>query len=286
MSALKGNKKSNYLLRRSFRPLLFVYSFVALLFLVLPIIIVIPMSFSSANSITFPPPGFSLRWYYELFGNPNWAQAAKTSVLTALIASTIALILGALAAYGLSKSNFRGKDFLIAHFTAPLIIPTIITGIALYLNFAKLSILGTFTSLVIAHTIIVVPYIILILCPIFETFDKKIELAARSLGASWGASFIKVVLPNLFPSVAGAWFFAFIMSFDEIIVTIFVAGGHMTIPKKMYNELVLQINPTITAVSSVLIILTGIFMMITLFLARKNIKRDGLQSFSIDRRPN
>lgn len=245
------------------------FSGAVLLFLVLPMIIVIPMSFSSASTIQFPPTGFSLRWYEALFGNPEWVAAAQTSILIAFSSSIFGLVLGVLATYGLAKGIFPGRNLLLAQFAAPMIVPTIITAVALYINYAQIGLLGKLPGLIMAHTIIVVPYVVLILFPIFESFDKRLELAARSLGASWFTAFRRVILPNLIPSIAGAWFFAFIMSFDELIVTIFLSGEYMTIPKKMFNELVLQINPTITAISTILIAFTALVMTIISLLMRQ-----------------
>lgn len=255
-----------------FHPWKFVLGFfssLVILFLFLPILIVIPMSFSSASSLEFPPPGFSLRWYESFFTDPLWLEATGTSFVVAFIASLIALIIGGLATYGLSFGKFPGKNLLMGNFIAPMIIPTIVTGVSLYLAYAQIGILGSIQGLILAHTILVVPYIILITTPAFEGFDHKLELAARSLGAKRIVVFRKIIIPIILPSFLAAWLFAFIISFDEIIVTIFLAGNHFTLPKKMYNELILQINPTITAISSLLIVFTAICMMIIAFVIKK-----------------
>ena len=134
-----------------------------LLFLCLPILIVVPMSFSSAQSLEFPPPGLSLRWYAAFFGNEVWAQAGINSLVLATLASTIALILGTLAAYSLVRGVFPGKSLMEANFMAPMIVPSIITAVALFIVFARLRILGTFFGLVLAHSILVMPYVVLIM---------------------------------------------------------------------------------------------------------------------------
>jgi putative spermidine/putrescine transport system permease protein len=214
------------------------------------------MSFSSAKSLTFPPPGLSLRWYESLFGNPRWMEAMSTSAILAVISSVAALLLGGLAAYGLRRGSVRGRDWAEGNFTAPLIVPAIITAIALYLGLAKIGLLGTFFGLVVAHTVLNVPLVMMVLGVAIRSFDLRIEQVAWSLGASWSYTVRKVVLPNLAPSVFAAWIFAFIGSFDEVIVTSFVAGKYDTVPKKMFNELILEVNPTITAVATLLIALT------------------------------
>ena len=224
-----------------------------LLFLCLPIVIVVPMSFSSASSLEFPPPGFSLRWYEAFFGDPRWLRAALTSITLAALASTLALLLGSIAAYGLVRGRFRGRPLVELNFMAPLILPQIITGVALYIFFARIGILGSFPGLVIGHTVLAVPYTVLVMTVAIRAFDRDIERAAMSLGASWPLMARRVLLPNLLPSAVAAWIFAFVISFDEVIVTIFLAGVHETIPKRMFNELVLQVNPTITAIATMLI---------------------------------
>jgi putative spermidine/putrescine transport system permease protein len=238
------------------RRLLATVGVLGLVFLTVPIIIVIPMSFSSARSLTFPPPGFSLRWYETLFGNARWMEAMTTSTVVAVISSVLALVLGGLAAYGLRRGNFRGRDWAEGNFMAPLIVPTIIAAIALYLGLAKVGLLGSFFGLVMAHTILNVPLVMMVMGVAIREFDYRIEQVAWSLGASWSYTVAKVMLPNLGPSVFAAWIFAFIGSFDEVIVTSFIAGKYETVPKKMFNELILEVNPTITAVATLLIALT------------------------------
>jgi ABC-type spermidine/putrescine transport system permease subunit II len=227
-----------------------------LVFLTVPLVIVIPMSFSSAQALTFPPPGLSMRWYESFFGDPRWIDAMATSAVLALISSVVALFLGGLAAYGLRRCRFIGRGWAEANFMAPLIVPTIISAVALYLGLAKVGLLGSFLGLVVAHTLLTVPLVIMVLGVAIREFDVRIEQVAWSLGASWSYTMRKVVLPNLAPSVFAAWIFAFIGSFDEVIVTSFIAGGYETVPKKMFNELILQVSPTITAVATLLIAFT------------------------------
>ncbi len=240
-----------------------------LVFLAVPILIVIPMSFSSAKALTFPPPSFSLRWYEAFFGDPRWMDAMWISTLVALISSIAALVLGSLAAYGLRRGSFAGRDWAEGNFMAPLIVPTIIVAIALYLGLAKIGLLGSLVGLVVAHTILSVPLVMMVMGVAIREFDPRIEQVAWSLGASWGYTVRKVMLPNLAPSVFAAWIFAFIGSFDEVIVTSFIAGKYDTVPKKMFNELILEVNPTITAVATLLIALTVLALAaVTVILAR------------------
>lgn len=232
------------------------FSGAVLLFLCLPIAIVVPMSFSSASSLQFPPPGFSLRWYESFFNDPRWLDAARISFIVALSSSFAALVLGSLAAYGLVRGTFRGRAVIEANFVAPLIIPPVITAVALYIVFARVGILGTLLGIILAHAIIGVPYVVILMSVAIRSFDVRIEQVARSLGASWPTVFGRILLPNLLPSVLAAWIFAFIISFDEVILTFFLSGAYDTIPKRMFNELTLQVNPTITAIATLLIALS------------------------------
>jgi ABC-type spermidine/putrescine transport system permease subunit II len=240
-----------------------------LVFLCLPVIIVVPMSFSSAQSLEFPPPGLSLRWYAAFFGNEVWVRAGINSLLLATIASTVALLLGTLAAYGLVRGVFPLKDAIEANFIAPIIVPSIITAVALFIAFARLKILGTFFGLALAHTILVMPYAVLIMQVAIRSFDIRIEQVAATLGASRLQILTQVVLPNLLPSAAAAWIFSFVVSFDEVVVTLFLSGTHLTIPKRMFNELVMQINPTITAVATLLITFNLVALMLLLAMSRR-----------------
>jgi len=228
-------------------------SILVLAFLCLPVIIVVAMSFSSAKSLEFPPPGLSLRWYGTFFGDSRWLDAGTNSVLLAGLASTIALLLGTVASYALLRGRFPGRRLIEANFMAPIIVPSIITAVSLFIAFAKTGVRGTFGALVLAHTILVVPYVVLIMRVAIKSFDERIEQVAFTLGASKLRVLWSVVLPNLVPSAVAAWIFAFIISFDEVVVTLFLSGTYMTIPKRMFNELIMQINPTITAIATILI---------------------------------
>lgn len=225
----------------------------ALLFLALPIIIVVPMSFSSAESLRFPPPGFSLRWYASFFGDPQWIEVGINSLVIAVSSSTIALVLGTIAAYGLVRGDFRGRALMESNFIAPMVLPPVIVAVALYIFFAKLGILGNYAALIGAHAIIAAPYVVLLMSLAIRAFDIRIEQVALTLGASRAQMMVRILMPNLVPNAAAAWLFAFVISFDEVVVTLFVSGTHLTIPKRMFNQLVLQINPTITAIATLLI---------------------------------
>lgn len=242
--------------------LLTIYGVAALTFLAGPLLIVIMISFSSAGGLTWPPPGWSTQWYDQLFNNAQWGEAVKTSLTVGIASSLVGLVLGGLAAYGLARGSFRGRGLILANFLAPMIVPPIVTAVALYMAFSRLGLRGSLTGLVIGHTIIVAPYVVLLLTVAFQGFDRRLELMARSLGASWITAFRSVVLPILAPSIAAAWLIAFVTSFDEVIVTIFVAGTSDTVPKLMFSQLRDRIDPTVTALSTLLIAFTVVMAVI------------------------
>ncbi|MBB3237094.1 ABC transporter permease [Phyllobacterium endophyticum] len=229
---------------------------VTLGFLILPVIIVIPMSFSSASSMSFPPPGLSLRWYSSFFGSSVWVSATITSAVLALISSTLGLLLGSMASYGLCRRRIMQRGIIESNFMAPMILPTIITAVALYIAFAKIGLLGTLIGLVMAHTILLVPYVMVVMNVAFRSFDLRQEQVSWTMGASWYTTMRRVVLPQLGPNLFAAWVFAFVHSFDEVVVTSFIAGTYNTVPKQMFSELILEISPTITAVATLLIAFT------------------------------
>ena len=250
-------------------PWLGVVSILVLVFLCLPVVIVVAMSFSSAKSLEFPPPGLSLRWYGAFFGDDRWLDAGTNSVLLAGLASTIALLLGTVASYALLRGRFPGRRLIEANFMAPIIVPSIITAVSLFIAFAKTGVRGTFGALVLAHTILVVPYVVLIMRVAINSFDERIEQVAFTLGASKLRVLWSIVIPNLVPSAVAAWIFAFIISFDEVVVTLFLSGTYMTIPKRMFNELIMQINPTITAIATILIAINTVAVYLLILFMRR-----------------
>jgi putative spermidine/putrescine transport system permease protein len=251
------------------RAWLAVIALAVLAFLLMPVLIVAPMSFSSAQSLEFPPPGFSLRWYRNLLGNPIWIDAGKNSLLLAALSSTAALICGTLASYVLVRGDFRGKRVIEANFMAPAVVPSIIVAVSLYIFFARVGLLGSFLGLVLGHTILAAPYVVLIMQAAIRGFDIRIEQVAATLGASQWQILTRIVLPNLAPSAAAAWIFSFVLSFDEVVVTLFVSGTHLTIPKRMFAELMLQMNPTVTAVATLLIAFNLLALAILLLAGRR-----------------
>jgi ABC-type spermidine/putrescine transport system permease subunit II len=242
-------------------------------FLILPIFIILPISFSSAKYLQFPPKGFSLQWYQEYFSDRVWISATLLSLRVATITMLAATVLGTMASLALVRGKFRGKALLHGFLLSPMIIPVIIISIAIYLFFAKLRLIGTSLGLVLAHTVLALPFVVVNVSATLKGFDETLERAAMSLGANRFTAFMKVTLPLIRPGVISGALFAFITSFDEVVIAIFISGAEaVTLPKQMWDGIRISINPTIAAVSSLLICFS-IALMLALELLRSRMAR-------------
>jgi putative spermidine/putrescine transport system permease protein len=225
-----------------------------LFYLVFPIFVVIPVSFSSAQYLEFPPPGFSLQWYEKYFDRRDWVDATFLSIRIGLITSLIATVLGTIASLALVRGRFRGKELINAFLVSPLIIPAIIVAIGIYFFYARLQIVGSPLALALAHTSLAIPFVVINVSATLYGFDERLEYAAMNLGANRFQTFRHVTLPIIKPGVFAGALFAFITSFDELIVALFISGtGAVTLPRKMWDGLRQEIDPTIAAVSTILI---------------------------------
>jgi len=239
------------------------------LFLILPIFVIIPISFSSARFLQFPPQGFSLQWYADYFGSRTWISATLLSFKVGLLTMLCATFFGTLASLALVRGNFKGKKLLYGLLLSPLIIPFIIVGVALYYFFSKLHLIGSMWGLVIAHTCLALPFVVVNVTATLQGFDVTLERAALSLGASRLMTFIKVTFPLIRPGVITGALFAFITSFDEVVIAIFISGSRaVTLPKQMWDGIRVSINPTISAVASLLIVFSVLLLFSTEMLRR------------------
>lgn len=229
---------------------------VVLSFLVLPVLIVIPVSFSDSTFLEFPPRAYSLRWYRSFLGSVEWRDAAWLSVQIALLTTLVATPAGVAAAYGLHSGGFRWANVFRLLVIAPLLVPAILTAIGIFYVYALLGLNNTVIGLVLAHAMLALPFVVLSVGAGLRSYDMAQERAARSLGAPWLRAFWSVTLPQIRLSVVSGALLAFISSFDEVIVSYFISGGEMsTLPRRMYNTLRDQIEPTIAAISTILIAL-------------------------------
>ncbi|MGO9774726.1 MAG: ABC transporter permease [Roseiarcus sp.] len=245
-------------------------------FLVAPTIIIIPLSFSDGSLLRFPPTALSLRWYDAFFSSPEWLQATRVSIVTALGTVILATPAGILAAYGVRTSQGRTGEIIVAIVMAPLIVPVVLTGVGLFFSYARLGLNNTLPGLVLAHAMFAVPYVFVTMSSALQNFDLNQQRVARSLGASAARAFLTVTLPQLRLSVLASAFLAFLTSFDEVVIALFISGGQLsTLPKLMFQELRMSLDPTITAVSSLMLSLAVFVLAATQFLSRRERQRLG-----------
>lgn len=240
-----------------------VYVTLACLLLMAPIAIVVVLSFSGAGYLQFPPTSFSLRWFVRFLGDPQWRQSLWYSTVIAAIACVLATSVGFLAAYGFVRGNIPGKKLLLSLLLLPIIVPTVITSIALYFLSARLHLVGNILWIGTCHAVVALPVVLLILLSALQGVDANLERAALSLGASRVRMFAKVVIPLAAPGLISAALFAFLASFDELIISLFLAGIRaQTLPVRIWNSLHLEIEPTIAAVSAFLIGITALVLLV------------------------
>jgi len=231
-------------------------------FLMLPLLVVFPISLSSAPYMQFPPPGLSWQWYERFLDDPQWIDATWRSLYIGAATAVLALALGVPLAFSLVRGTFRGRALLDRLALAPIIVPTIILSVAVYGLFAKLKLIGAWYGLVVAHTVLALPFVVLVMAAGLRDFDRRLEQAAEGLGASRRRTLGRITLPLLRPSLVSAGLLAFISSFDELVVALFLAGPNMTLPKKMFDNILMEIDPTIAAVSVMQILLVALVMVL------------------------
>lgn len=226
-----------------------------LLFLMAPILVIVPLSFNSEPFFSYPMPGFSLQWYREFFGSAVWQLALRNSVIVAVLATTLSSILGTLAALGLTRRDCPGRATITAILISPMIIPVIVSAVGIYYYFARIGLLNTLTGLVLAHTALGAPFVVITVVATLSGFDHNLMRAAASLGAGPVRAFFRVMLPVIAPGVVSGALFAFVTSFDEVVVALFISGSEQrTVPRQMWMGLHESLSPTITAVATLLIV--------------------------------
>lgn len=251
------------------RWILYVLVGLIILYLIFPILVVIPLSFSSARYLSFPPPGFSLQWYHKFFSRSDWLNAAWLSIWIGVSVMCLATVLGTAASLGLVRGRFRGRQTINTFLVSPMVVPSIIVAIGVYFFYARIGLIGHPIALIMAHTALAVPFVVVNVSATLYGFDERLEFAAMNLGANRWRTFWQVTLPIIRPGVMAGALFAFITSFDELIVALFVSGtGAVTLPRKMWDSIRFEIDPTIAAVSTILIVFTG-----TLFVSAELLRR-------------
>ena len=243
-------------------------------FLFLPMIVVVTTSFGREQFIAFPPKGFTLTWYASFLQSPKWVNAFLYSGYLGAATCLLTLLLGVPASYCLVRYRFFGQNFLRQLFLAPLIVPWIVTGVAVLIFFTQLRVTGTFWGLVLGHTVVCTPYVVRSVIASLEGFDVNLENAARILGASPLQTFLRVTLPLIKPGILAGAIFSFLMSFDNVPISIFIVNpSQMTLPVEMLHFISWIQDPTISAVATIYIALS----LGALFIAEKTV---GLGKFT------
>lgn len=232
-------------------------------FLLAPLIVVVPISFSGDNYMMFPPTSWSLKWYPAIFASGKMTAAFWTSLLLAIVVTSVSLLIGLPAAYALVRLKPRGSEALAALFTAPLLLPTIVLGLAILIVFSRYGLLASFQGLVAAHLVVTLPYAIRVLSTALATLPIAVEEAAATLGAPPLTIFRRVTLPMMRSGLIGTTALCFLVSFDEVVLSLFMTGPRIsTLPVAMYHHVEQQADPLVAALSVLLVVLTLLIVLV------------------------
>jgi putative spermidine/putrescine transport system permease protein len=238
-------------------------------YLLAPTLVIVPMSFTQARILSFPPQGFTLQWYQRMFTDPQWAAGIQHSAQVATLTAIIATVLGTLAALGLTRGRFPGRPLVNALALSPLIVPVVVIAIGMFGLFVQWRISGSLVGLVLAHTALALPFVIVNVGTSLRTMDRNLEMAAANLGADPRRSFLHITLPLILPGVLAGAIFSFITSWDEVVVAIFMTSARFrTLPVEMWEQVRQVVDPTVAAVSTTLLVVTTT-LLVVLFVVRR-----------------
>lgn len=245
-----------------FGGLLTLFSALVIAVLVLPVVSFVPMAFSSSSFLQFPPPGFSLRWMQAYLESPIWTGATVRSVGIALVTGVLAVLISTAAAFGLSRYKGKLSSLVVMTFLLPMIIPNIVTAVALFYLFATLGLVGSNAGIILGHTVMAIPVVFIIILTTFKSYDWRLDQAAGTLGAGRLQVIWEITLPLIKNSLVAAFIFGFLNSFEELTVALFVGGGvKQTLPKQMWDDVLLSVTPTLAAASVIILtIVTLLFI--------------------------
>jgi putative spermidine/putrescine transport system permease protein len=254
------------------------------LFLIIPILVIIPLSFNAQpyftftpEMLSFDPEGYSTKWYEKFFNDPGWQKAVKNSLSIAISSTIISTFLGTLAALGLSQKDFPFKATIMGILISPMIVPLIISATGMYFFYAKIGLSGTYWGVVLAHAALATPFVVITVTATLTGFDHSLTRAASNLGSTPTNTFFKITVPLITPGVISGALFAFITSFDEVVVILFVGSvGQRTIPWAMFSGIREEISPTILAVATLLICFSILLLFMVELLRRRNERLRGI----------
>jgi len=231
-----------------------------LAFLAVPTLFIVPVAFTEGSFLSWPPRGFSLQWFDAVTTDPRWIEAVGRSLLVAILSAGIGLVLGVPAAFAIARTRFTAKPAVFALLMAPVIVPNIFIAVGLFYLFSRMGLVGTTLGLSLGHAVLAIPYVLVTVIAVVRGYDERLDLAAYTLGASRAETLRRVTLPLIRPGLISAFMFAFIVSFDELTIALFLTGGEtITLPKKMWDDAILQVSPELAAASTLLFLfMTGL----------------------------
>ncbi|MFC2250597.1 ABC transporter permease [Labrys portucalensis] len=241
------------------------------IWLVLPTLVIIPMSFNQNKSLAFPPSGFSWQWYENFLTNPDWSSSFINSLRIATIVALIATLIGTLAALGLSRMKHAGGGILRALLITPMVVPGVVLAVGIYSVYLTYKLVGTDLGFVIAHTMLAIPFVLIAVSASLEMFDVRLEKAAASLGANRFTTFRTITLPLIAPGILSGLLFAFVTSFDEIIVALFITNPYLkTLPVQIFTSITRDADPTVAAVGTIVFLVTTLLIAAGLLLGARS----------------
>lgn len=256
--------------RRPTRILLVLFGVLTVVFLVGPSLVIVPMGFSSGSILEFPPPGFSLQWYEKMFTAASWTSGFANSFQVAVLTAIVSSILGTMGALGIARGRFPGKNIAGIVVLSPLVVPVVVIAIGMFALFVRWKITGSVFGLVLAHTALAVPFVVVSVTTSLRTMDRNLEMAAANLGASPTRTFRHITLPLILPGVLAGALFAFLSSWDEVVVAIFLTTTRFrTLPTVMWEQVRQVIDPTVASVATVLLVVTTVVLALALVVRRQ-----------------
>jgi ABC-type spermidine/putrescine transport system permease subunit II len=240
-----------------------VVAMMVIFYLAAPSFFVVPVSFSENVFIEWPIKGFTLKWYDRFLSSDIWVGAMIRSFLVGIVTAVFSMIIGVPAAFVLARQRLIGRTAALAFILSPLIVPRIIIAIAIFYLYARVGLVGTSIGLVLGHTVLAVPFVVVTVMAVLKNYDERLDHAAWSLGASKSRTLWHITFPLIQPGLIAAFLFAFVTSFDELTIALFVSGGSATtLPKQMWTDALLKVSPTVLAVSSVILVfVTGVILL-------------------------
>ena len=256
-----------------------IYCLLVFVFLLFPVFLVIPISLSKHDYVRFPPTSWSFSNFGEVLSTPAWLAAIGNSLLIGLLSTALASLLGTGAALGLAHGNFRGKATLTGLLLAPLVVPTLLWGLGMFFWFHSTDWIGSYLGMVIAHTVLATPFVVVVVWASLKQIDRRLIQAAKSLGADPANAFGTITLPLIVPGIVAGALIAFIMTVGDVILALYLAGAeYTTLPLAMFEGLHVEVDPLLAAVATLFILATGAVLLIVEQLHRRANQLWGIES--------